>query len=335
MKPLALTSGDPAGIGPDILLAAWKLRQRDAVPPFYVLSDPHMLRRRAELLSLDVPVEICAPSEAVGIFGRALPVVALENRMSDAIGQADTVNAAATIEAIERGVADAFSGAAGGIVTAPISKKPLYDSGFGFPGHTEFLGFLAQEHTGKPATPVMMLAGPELRTVPLTVHIPLVDVPKTLDAALIVATGRIVAADLASRFGIARPRLAFAGLNPHAGEGGSMGREEIEVMIPALEQLRSDGLSVTGPLPADTMFHAEARKRYDAAICTYHDQALIPVKTIGFDDTVNVTLGLPFIRTSPDHGTAYDIAGTGKARPDSLIAALKMAAAMAGGSRVA
>ena len=231
--------------------------------------------------------------------------------------------------AISRAVEDTLSGRAAGVVTCPIAKKPLYDAGFGFPGHTEFLGYLAEKITGEKSRPVMMLAGPELRTVPITVHQPLADVPASLTADLIEKTGEIVARNLAERFAVRAPRLAVSGLNPHAGEGGSMGREDADIIAPAIEALRAKGIDAFGPLPADTMFHAAARRTYDAALCMYHDQALIPVKTIGFDETVNVTLGLPFIRTSPDHGTAFDIAGRGVAKPDSLIAAIRLARLLA------
>ena len=224
---------------------------------------------------------------------------------------------------------DCLEGIAAAVVTNPIAKKVLYDSGFRFPGHTEFLADLATQATGRPVQAVMMLAGPELRTVPVTIHVALAEVPPLLTTELIVATARIVAADLRWRFGIARPRLAIAGLNPHAGEDGAMGGEDRAVIKPAVEALVAEGIAAFGPLPADTMFHGEARARYDAALCMYHDQALIPVKTLAFDETVNVTLGLSFVRTSPDHGTAFDIAGTGKARANSLIAALKLAARLA------
>jgi 4-hydroxythreonine-4-phosphate dehydrogenase len=228
-------------------------------------------------------------------------------------------------------VADCLAGRAAAVTTNPIAKKSLYDSGFGFPGHTEFLAHLAQAATGEARLPVMMLAGPELRTVPVTIHVPLAKVPGLLSTDLIVATARVVAADLTLRFGIARPRLAIAGLNPHAGEDGAMGEEDRSVIAPAVAILAAEGIAAFGPLPADTMFHPQARATYDAALCMYHDQALIPAKTLAFDKAVNVTLGLPFVRTSPDHGTAFDIAGTGKARADSLIAALKLAARLASG----
>ena len=222
------------------------------------------------------------------------------------------------------------TGRASAVVTNPIAKSALYKAGFEFPGHTEYLAALAERFAPGPHRAVMMLAGPDLRTVPVTIHIPLAEVPKRLTTELIVATGRIVARDLARRFGIAAPRIAVCGLNPHAGEDGAIGREDIEVVPPAVAALRAEGIDAFGPLPADTLFHAAARARFDAALGMYHDQALIPIKTLAFDEGVNVTLGLPFVRTSPDHGTAFEIAGTGRARPDSLVAALRLAAVLAG-----
>jgi 4-hydroxythreonine-4-phosphate dehydrogenase len=329
MVPLALTIGEPSGIGPDILLLAWLGRTEQSLPPFYVLGDPALIAARARRLNLDVPLIEVTPDQAAARFASALPVMPLENRLADTPGIPSGANAPGVIEAIRRAVEDTLSGRAGAVVTCPIAKKPLYDAGFGFPGHTEFLGHLAEEATGMPATPVMMLAGPELRTVPVTVHQALAEVPRSLTTALIEEAGEVTARELATRFGIPSPRLAVAGLNPHAGEGGSMGTEDADIVAPAIAALRDKGIDAFGPLPADTMFHATARRNYDAALCMYHDQALIPVKTIGFDETVNVTLGLPFIRTSPDHGTAFDIAGQGIARPDSLIAAIKLARILA------
>jgi 4-hydroxythreonine-4-phosphate dehydrogenase len=327
--PIAISIGDPAGVGPDIILAAWTMRHSANLPPFYAIADPDQLRARATRLGLDAPISVCSPSGAIGHFSESLPVVPLENRFSTAVGVPDPANAAGILESIERAVADTMEGRAAAMVTAPIAKKPLYDAGFQHPGHTEFLGALAEARSGKKTTSVMMIAGPKVRVVPVTIHIPLADVPRKLTTDLIVETCHIVEAELKERFAIARPRLAIAGLNPHAGEGGALGTEEDAVIRPAVEVLASGGMDVRGPLPADTMFHDRARALSDAAICMYHDQALIPAKALGFDDGVNVTLGLPFIRTSPDHGTAFDIAGTGKARPDSFVAALKMAAAMA------
>jgi len=328
MSPLALTIGDPSGIGPEILLFAWQKRS-DKLPPFYVLGDPALLAARARQLGLDIPIVEAEPEAASALFATSLPVAALENGLVDMPGVPSVINAAGVIEAIQRAVEDTLSGRASGIVTCPIAKKPLYDAGFSFPGHTEFLGHLSNEITGETVIPVMMLAGPELRTVPVTVHQPLADVPKSLTKDLVERTGEITARDLKERFGVPSPRLAVSGLNPHAGEGGSMGREDIQIIAPAIAALRDKGIDAFGPLPADTMFHPSARQKYDAALCMYHDQALIPVKTIGFDDTVNVTLGLPFIRTSPDHGTAFDIAGQGIARPDSLLAAIQLARTLA------
>lgn len=329
--PLALTTGDPSGIGPEIALAAWMQRAEAGVPPFYLLSDPNLVAARAALLGLAVGIEETTPHRASDLFERTLPVVPLANRFIDRPGLPDMANAAGIVEAIDRAVEDTFAGAAAAVVTCPIAKKPLYDAGFRFPGHTEYLADLAARHEGREVFPVMMLAGPELRTIPVTIHVALTEVPHLLTEEMILRTARIVASELAERFGIAEPRLAIAGLNPHAGEGGSMGSEDERIVRPAVEQLRKEGVDAFGPLPADTMFHPRARAGYDAALCMYHDQALIPAKTLAFDEAVNVTLGLPFVRTSPDHGTAFDIAGKGIARPDSLIAALKLARTMTSG----
>jgi 4-hydroxythreonine-4-phosphate dehydrogenase len=331
--PLALTAGDPAGIGADVTLMAWTLRRERSLPAFYLLSDPDFLASRAYKLGLDVPLALVSQDAAVSHFSEALPVVPLSNRFEDSPGEPDSRNAAGIIEAIDRGVEDTMAGRSAALVTGPIAKKVLYDAGFGFPGHTEYLAHLAGLATGHRVTPVMMLAGPQLRAVPVTIHIPLASVSPTLRSETIVETGAILAHDLAARFGIEKPRIAVAGLNPHAGEDGAMGSEDIAVVAPAVAELRRLGIDARGPLPADTMFHHQARATYDAALCMYHDQALIPAKALAFDETVNVTLGLPFIRTSPDHGTAFGIAGTGQARPDSLIAALILARAMADRSR--
>ena len=327
--PLALSVGDPSGVGPEIAIAAWQARDSAGVSPFYLLADPLLIAARARRLGAEVAMVETTPAQAASVFHGALPVVPLIARFVDSPGRPDPANAAGTIEAIERAVADCLAGHAAAVVTCPIAKKPLYDAGFGFPGHTEYLAHLASLHSGVEVTPVMLLAGPELRTVPVTIHIALAEVPKALTTELIVTTGRITAADLASRFGIAKPRLAIAGLNPHAGEGGAMGGEDERIIRPAIDILRALGIDAFGPLPADTLFHARARAGYDVAICMYHDQALIPAKALAFDEAVNVTLGLPFIRTSPDHGTAFDIAGKGVARADSLIAALKLASKLA------
>ena len=323
--PLALTMGEPAGIGGEIALLAWLGRGAAGLPPFFAIDDPARLERLAERLQWNVPVRrLAAPEEAPAAFPAALPVLPLALPKPAEPGRPDPANAAAVIAAISTGVDLVTAGRAAALVTNPIQKEILYQAGFRHPGHTEYLA----ERAGG-ATPVMMLACPELRVVPVTIHQPLRQALDALTAERIVETGRIAAAGLKRDFGIARPRLAVAGLNPHAGEGGSLGREEIEIIAPAVARLRAEGIDATGPAPADTLFHPAARRRFDAVLCMYHDQALIPLKTIDFAGGVNVTLGLPFIRTSPDHGTALDIAGTGKADPGSLIAALRLAGEMA------
>ncbi|MCH8168237.1 MAG: 4-hydroxythreonine-4-phosphate dehydrogenase PdxA [Proteobacteria bacterium] len=330
--PLALTMGDPAGIGAEIALAAWASGR--VARPFFLIGDPDRLAPLADRARVPVAT-ITGPEAATAVFGRALPVLALTLPAPMVPGQPDPANAPAVVAAIERAVALVRGQAAAAVVTNPINKKALHDgAGFEFPGHTEFLAHL-DAGSGAARRPVMMLVSRALglRVVPVTIHIALAEVPGALTAALIEETARIVAEALSRDFGIARPRLAVAGLNPHAGEQGAIGREEIEVIAPALERLRAGGreggLEIAGPLAADTMFHAEARARYDAALTMYHDQGLIALKALDFARGVNVTLGLGFVRTSPDHGTAYDIAGTGRADPGSLIEALNLAAAMA------
>jgi 4-hydroxythreonine-4-phosphate dehydrogenase len=285
--PLALTLGEPAGIGPDITFAAWRRRAELGLSPFYLLADPAFVARRAERIAPDTPVTVVTPEAATAAFATALPVVDIAVPVTAEPGRPDQSSAPAALAAIRRAVADVLAGAAAALVTNPVAKNVLYRSGFPEPGHTEYLGKLAEESTGVAAQPVMMLWSPELAVVPVTIHLALKDVTARLSEGLVVETGRIVARDLRQRFGIARPRLAIAGLNPHAGEDGAL---------------------------------------YDVALAMYHDQALIPIKTLAFDHAVNVTLGLPFVRTSPDHGTAFDIAGTGRADPASLIAALQLAA---------
>jgi len=324
--PLALTIGEPAGIGPDLTLAIWRDRARLSLPPFYVLGDAEFLSRRAKLLGFGVPVVLVDPVKASETFADALPVVSIARPITAEPGRPDASSAPAAIEAIKRGVADVLRGAAAALVTNPIAKNVLYRSGFQEPGHTEYLATLVAEMTGVIVHPVMLLWSPDLAVVPVTIHLPLKDVPAALTTDLLVRTGRIVAHDFRTRFGLAHPRLVVAGLNPHAGEDGAMGSEDAAIVLPAVKMLQAEGIDVRGPLPADSMFHPAARERYDVALCTYHDQALIPIKTLAFDNAVNVTLGLPFVRTSPDHGTAFDIAGTGRADPASLIAALKLAA---------
>jgi 4-hydroxythreonine-4-phosphate dehydrogenase len=325
--PLALTLGDPAGIGPDITLLAWE-RHRRELPSFVLLGDARVLLERAQALRLDVPVqEVSGPGEAPQLFQEALPVVPVGGLGRVLSGKPDQAAAKVVRESIERAVSLAQEGSVRAVVTNPVSKAVLYGAGFPFPGHTEFLAALAARE-GKLAHPVMMLASPALKVVPVTIHVALKDVPRLLTKDLILTTIETTARDLGRYFGFTRPRLAVAGLNPHAGEEGSMGREEVEIIAPAIEAARAKGLDVTGPHAADTLFHAAARERYDAAICMYHDQALVPFKTLAFEEGVNITLGLPFVRTSPDHGTAFSLAGTGKANPRSLIEALKLAAAM-------
>ncbi len=314
--PVALTCGDPSGVGPELALAA--RAALGAKLPLFWIGDPRHLPSEAFQ-------EIALPAEAALVPAHLLPVLPHRFASPALPGQPALENAAGVIAVIERAVALVQAGQASAVCTAPIHKKALKDgAGFAFPGHTEFMAHLAGVDRV-----VMMLASPMLRVVPVTVHIAVADVPAALTADLLEDTIRITDAGLRRDFGLARPRLAVAGLNPHAGEGGAMGVEEITLITPVLERLRAEGFDLRGPSSADTMFHPRAREAYDAAICMYHDQALIPIKTLDFDGGVNVTLGLPFVRTSPDHGTAYDIAGKGLARPDSLIAALRMAHQMA------
>ncbi|MFV0515620.1 MAG: 4-hydroxythreonine-4-phosphate dehydrogenase PdxA [Jhaorihella sp.] len=318
--PIALSCGEPAGIGPELAVRAWAELRQDC--PVVWIGDP------AHLPDETPVARISDLADAARAAATALPVLAIPFDAPATPGQPDARNAPGVIAAIERAVALVRSGEASAVCTAPISKKALIDgAGFAYPGHTEFLAALAGVDRV-----VMMLASDRLRVVPATVHIPLTEVPRKLTPDLLRATIRLTAAGLRERFGIERPRIAVAGLNPHAGEGGAMGREELDWIAPLVAAMRSDTLTLTGPHPADTMFHAQARAHYDAAIAMYHDQALIPIKTLDFDSGVNVTLGLPFIRTSPDHGTALDIAGRGIARPGSLIAALRLAQRMAGGA---
>lgn len=323
--PLALSLGEPAGVGPEIVAAAWRALQA-AGPAFVAIGDAALLRRQG------VAVEAIAdPAEAGRVFARALPALDLPLPAPVTPGRPDPANAAAVADGIEAAVALAVSGAASAVVTAPIAKAPLYAAGFRFPGHTEFLAELtADVPFAGTRGPVMMLTAKDLRAALVTIHEPLAAVPALVTAERVRHVARVVHEALRRDFGVAAPRLALAALNPHAGEGGAMGREEIGVLGPAAAALRAEGIAITDPLPADTMFHDEARAGYDAAVCLYHDQALIPVKTLDFWGGVNVTLGLPVVRTSPDHGTGFDIAGKGVARADSLVAALRLAAEMAG-----
>ena len=327
-KPLALTSGEPAGIGPDITIKAWLRRNELKLPAFYLLGDPDFLSHRARVLGLDLRLAEVRPEEACDAFADTLPVVAIGCPATARPGIPDGTSAEAAMASIRQAVGDVIAGRASAVVTNPIAKSVLYRAGFRHPGHTEYLAELAATANHTPQ-PVMMLWSPALVVVPVTIHVSLRDALAQLSSELIVTTARIVVAALKARFGLANPRLAVTGLNPHAGEDGSLGTEDGTIVAPAIDILRGEGIAISGPLPADTMFHEAARRTYDCAICMYHDQALIPVKTLAFEDAVNLTLGLPFIRTSPDHGTAFDIAGAGKANPSSLIAALRLAARLA------
>lgn len=331
VAPVVVTMGDPAGVGGDCLLKAWA-EHRASLPPFFVIDDPGRLGALALKLKLDCSIQtISDPDEAHTHFSKALPVLPVDPPLSTpaALGTPDPNNAPAVIGAIDKAVMLVKSGKAAAMVTNPIHKASMQDSGFAHPGHTEYLGHLA----GPGSQPVMMLASAKvrngLRVVPVTIHLAHVDAAKTLTTDLIVTHGTITAAALKQDFGIAEPRIAVAALNPHAGEDGKFGNEENRVIAPAVAALQSKGINATGPLPADTLFHTDARESADAVLCMYHDQALIPLKTLDFYGGVNVTLGLPFVRTSPDHGTAFSLAGTGKARCDSLVAALRMAAEIA------
>jgi 4-hydroxythreonine-4-phosphate dehydrogenase len=328
-KPLVLTLGEPAGIGPDIALSAWLRRDELKLPPFYLAGDRDFLEERARLLGLRVPMSLVEPGETSEAFVTTLPVVATGTRATAQPGKPDEMSAAAVMASIRTAVADIHAGRASAIVTNPVTKSVLYRAGFEFPGHTEYLAELSRAPNGLAPRPVMMLWSPILAVIPVTIHVALRQAVAELTVRDIVETCEIAARELRQRFGVAKPRFAVSGVNPHAGEDGSLGTEDKEIVAPAVAALQRAGIDARGPLPADTMFHEAARATYDCALCMYHDQALIPIKALAFDDAVNVTLGLPFIRTSPDHGTAFDIAGTGRASPSSLVAALRLAARMA------
>ncbi len=334
LLPIALTQGEVAGIAPEITAKAWAALHGDPASCFCLIGDADQFARLCKQANLPTPFErIESPACAANVFPKAVPVIDVPLANPVIAGELNLKNAASVTSAIERAVNFCISGETSSIVTNPIQKETLYQSGFKFQGHTDFLGHLVRS-TGLEAREVMMLVAGDLRAVPVTVHIPLKDVASSLTTEAIVNQARTVNDALRNRFGIADPRIAVTGLNPHAGENGAMGREEIDIIVPACDTLRSEGLMITGPISADTAFHAEARSTYDAILCMYHDQALIPTKTIDFHGGVNLTLGLPFIRTSPDHGTALALAGKGIARADSLIAAIKLAARL-GTSRVA
>lgn len=327
MTPLALTMGEPAGIGPDLIVQLYADRRSLGLPVFAVYGHAGLLAARAERLGLDIAVRAVAPDEVTRVFDSALPVIDIAGDVADTPGEPDPNTAPVVVGAIAQAVEGVQDGSFRGVVTAPIHKAALYGAGFEYPGHTEFLAALCAEDEVVPL-PVMMLAHDDLRAVPLTIHIPLADVPGQITHQLILDTVRVIARDLAARFGVARPRIAVAGLNPHAGEDGMIGTEEVETIIPALAALRREGIDVFGPLSADTLFYPPHWRDYDCVVAMYHDQALIPIKTVAFDAGVNVTLGLPIVRTSPDHGTAFSLAGTGKASPNSMLAAIRMADAI-------
>ncbi len=324
LPPLALSLGEPAGVGPEIVFKAWQALRFDG-PAFVVVGDARVLKTQGAPV-----VEVIDTSDVASRFSDFLPVVHEPLPVAVQPGRPDPRNAAAVADWIERAVSLVLGREASGLVTAPIAKAPLYAAGFRFPGHTEFIAELTAD-TPQPGArgPVMMLTARDLRACLVTIHVPLDEVPELITTERVMRTARVVHESLKQDFAIGEPRLVLAGLNPHAGEGGALGRQEIEILEPAVATLRAQGVRITGPLPADTLFHEEARAAYDAAICLYHDQALIPVKTLDFWGGVNATLGLPIVRTSPDHGTGFDIAGRGVARPDSLIAAIRLADQMA------
>lgn len=330
-RPLALTMGDPAGVGLDITLAAWRDRDRSSIPPFILYADPLAVAERAGVLDLPIDLAVTEDLETAGkVFAERLPVRPVPLAAPVLPGRSDVLNAGGIIAAIDLAVADAVAGRVSGVTTNPIAKSTLLRAGFHHPGHTEYLAELAERHRpGRHWVPVMMLASDILRVVPLTVHVPIARVPELLSTPRVIETVHIVAEAMIADFGIVRPRIAVTGLNPHAGEAGTIGREEVTVIGPAVATLQAEGFAVTGPHSADSLFHGPSRERYDAVVTMYHDQALIPIKTLAFDTAVNVTLGLPFVRTSPDHGTAFDLAGTGTASPSSLVAALKLGADLA------
>ncbi len=318
-NPLAVSLGDPAGIGPEVIAKCWDNRDSFALPAFVAIGDP-----RSIAAVWDGPLEVVDdPRQADAAFDHGLPVIQLNVPQADVPGHPSVMGAHTSLDSLEIAVGLARSGSASGVVTGPVSKEQLYAIGFQHPGQTEFVAErcgVASENV------VMMLAGPTLRTIPVTTHLPLSEVSSRLTAGLIEARGRAALRGLQRTFGIAEPRLAVSGLNPHSGEGGQLGTEEVEIIAPAIAALAAEGWRVTGPHPADTMFHSRARAEYDAALCMYHDQALIPIKALHFEEAVNVTLGLPIVRTAPDHGTAFDIAGQDRADPRPMAAAIRMAA---------
>jgi len=324
LPPLAITMGDPAGIGGELTLAAWRAR-RSSGPAFFVLDCPRRLAALARRLNIDAPIREATPETAAAIFPDALPVLPITLEGESIPGRPNPAHAPAAIAAIEQATRLCQAGTASAVVTNPVYKRNFYEVGFAYPGQTEFLGALSAPE----AQPIMLLASPQLRVVPLTTHVPLLEAVRRVSKDGIVALGKALAPALAQDFGFSPARIAIAGLNPHAGEEGKMGREEEDIIRPAVAELIAAGIKAIGPFSPDSMFHADARASYDAALCMYHDQALIPLKTLDFQSGVNVTLGLPVVRTSPDHGTAFDIAGSGKADATSFLAAIDLAAAIA------
>jgi 4-hydroxythreonine-4-phosphate dehydrogenase len=330
LPPLAVSMGEPAGLGPDLILRLYRDRHALRLPPFAVYGNLGFLAARARRLGLDIALVASSAETAALQFPAAQPVIHIDGLVPDRPGEASAISSRVVIEAIGRAVADSLKGSCRGVVTAPIHKGVLYASGFRHAGHTEFLASLCAQY-GPAPTPVMMLAHHELRVVPVTIHVPLKEVPRQLTTELILKTGRVVAHSLRTRFDIEAPRIAVAGLNPHAGEGGTIGMEDLDVIAPAVAQLAHEGIDIKGPFPADTLFYLPHWRRYDAIVAMYHDQALIPIKAIAFEEAVNVTLGLPIVRTSPDHGTAFDLAGTGKGSVASFLAAIHLADQLTGG----
>jgi len=324
--------GEPAGIGPDLLLRLYADRVALQLPPFVVFGQAAFLRARAARLGIAIDIEPAQPASASAAFATALPVAEIEGLVPDRPGEASPVSAPVVLGAIAQGVTATMTGETRGLITAPIHKAALYATGFKYPGHTEYLAALCANGS-TPKQPVMMLAHGELRAVPLTIHVPISSVPALITAELILTTVRTLAHDLRTRFGIAAPRIGVAGLNPHAGEAGGIGMEELDIIGPAVAELAHEGIEVEGPFPADTLFYPPHWRRYDAVVAMYHDQALIPIKTVAFEDAVNVTLGLPIVRTSPDHGTAFDLAGTGKGSTASFLAAIRLADQMTAAQR--
>ncbi len=318
--------GEPSGIGPEIILKSWHMRHKADLPPFFVVGSKDIFLKTGRKLGLDTALQIItSPDETSMVFPDALPIIDPGFTADFDFGTASIDTAPVVVKSIEKAVDLIFDHQAMGLVTAPIQKSSLYDAGFSCPGHTEYLAELCHSKSGKFETPVMMLVSGQLRVVPLTIHIALAQVPQSITADLIENTCQKIHMALIQDFNLENPRITVAGLNPHAGENNAMGNEDTQIIRPAIDRLRDRGMNIDGPLPADTLFHTAARNRYDAALCMYHDQALIPVKTLDFDGGINVTIGLPMVRTSPDHGTALNIAGQNMASPNSMINAIKLA----------